>query len=141
VLPTCRGIEHVSMTVPDLDEASGFFTECFGCQTLYTMGPFSGSKNSFMRTYANADVRAVVHNVRVLRSPFLNIEMFEASYPGQRQGWPDFLDIGGWHLAAYVDDMDAAVSFLADKDVFILAPVRGPPAGSKRAKAHTPAIA
>lgn len=36
------------------------------------------SKTSFMRVYANADVRAVVHNVRVMRSPFLNIELFEA---------------------------------------------------------------
>jgi catechol 2,3-dioxygenase-like lactoylglutathione lyase family enzyme len=119
-LPTSRGIEHVSMTVPDLDEASRFFTDCFGCRTLYTMGPFSGSNSSFMRTYANADVRAVVHNVRVLRSPFLNIELFEATYPGQRQRWPDFLDIGGWHLAGYVDDMDAAIDYLGGKDVFIL---------------------
>ncbi len=139
-LPTSRGIEHVSMTVPDLDEASDFFSEFFGCQTLYTMGPFSGAKNSFMRTYANADVRAVVHNVRVLRSPFLNIELFEASYPGQRQQWPDFLDIGGWHLAGYVDDMDAAMAYLADKDVFILGSGKkatgGPEAGAGSYACH-----
>src|SRR5262245_13790279 len=82
-----RGVEHVSMTVPDLDEATEFFADMFGCRTLYTMGPFSGSqqrpRTSFMRKYANADVRAVVHNVRVMRSPFLNIELFAASYPGQ----------------------------------------------------------
>lgn len=123
-LPTLRGIEHVSMTVPDLDETTEFFADMFGCRTLYTMGPFSGSqqqpRTSFMRVYANADVRAVVHNVRVMRSPFLNIELFEASYPGQRTRWPDFLDIGGWHLSGYVDDIDAAIEYAGARDVFVL---------------------
>ena len=123
-LPTLRGVEHVSMTVPDLDEATRFFADMFGCRTLYTMGPFSGSqqrpRTSFMRVYANADVRAVVHNVRVMRSPFLNVELFEASYPGQRTRWPDFLDIGGWHLSGYVDDIDAAVEYAGAHDVYVL---------------------
>ena len=143
-LPTLRGTEHVSMTVPDLDEASEFFADMFGCQTLYTMGPFSGSKDgskgSFMRVYANADVRAVVHNVRVMRSPFLNIELFQASYPGQRSLWPDFLDIGGWHLAGYVDDIDAAIEYASARDVFVLGdgkrPTRGPEAGDGAFTCH-----
>lgn len=123
-LPTLTGIEHVSMTVPDLDEATEFFADMFGCRTLYTMGPFSGSqqrpRTSFMRVYANADVRAVVHNVRVMRSPFLNVELFQASYPGQRTLWPDFLDTGGWHLSGYVDDIDAAIEYASARDVFVL---------------------
>ena len=40
------------MTVADLDEATQF-TDMFGCQILYTMGPFSGTKGSFMRVYAD----------------------------------------------------------------------------------------
>jgi catechol 2,3-dioxygenase-like lactoylglutathione lyase family enzyme len=119
-LPTCRGVEHISMTVADIDEATGFFTGVFGCQTLYTMGPFTGSKGSFMRRIANADVRAVVHHVRVLRSPFLNIELFDATSPKQRTAWPDLLDIGGWHLAGYVDDMDEALDYLDGTDVYVL---------------------
>lgn len=143
-LPTLRGIEHVSMTVPDLDEATEFFAGMFGCRTLYTMGPFSGSQDrprtSFMRKYANADVRAVVHNVRVMRSPFLNIELFEASYPGQRDLWPDFLDIGGWHLAAYVDDIDAAIEYAGAQDVYVLGEGKkatgGPEAGEGSYACH-----
>lgn len=139
-IPTLRGVEHVSMTVPDLDEATRFFTEFFGCQVLYTMGPFSGSGGSFMRAFANADVRSVVHHVRVLRSPFLNIELFDASYPGQRQLWPTSLDIGGWHLAAYVDDIDAAIGYLQDHDVFVLGtgkkPTGGPEAGDGSYACH-----
>src|SRR4051812_1593232 len=128
-IPTLGGVEHVSMTVPDLDEATAFFTDVFGCRVLYTMGPFSGERangagagqrGAFMRRYANADVRAIVHYVRVLRSPFLNIELFSATYPGQRTLWPDFLDIGGWHLAGYVDDMDAAVEYIERTDIYVL---------------------
>src|SRR5256714_10510128 len=128
-IPTLGGVEHVSMTVPDLDEATAFFTGVFGCQVMYTMGPFSGEqangttagpRGAFMRRYANADVRAVVHYVRVLRSPYLNVELFSATYPGQRTLWPNFLDIGGWHLAGYVDDMDAAVQYIEGTDVYVL---------------------
>ena len=104
-LPTLRGIEHVSMTVPDLDEASEFFADMFGCQTLYTMGPFSGSrdgsKGSFMRVYANADVEG-------------------PEYPGQNRLWPGMLDVGGWHLAFCVGNVDAALEHLAELDVRVL---------------------
>jgi catechol 2,3-dioxygenase-like lactoylglutathione lyase family enzyme len=139
-IPTLRGIEHISMTVPDLDEATEFFTDVFGCQTLYTMGPFTGSKGSFMRTYANADVRTVVHHVRVLRSPYLNVELFDSTSPRQRQVWPDFLDIGGWHISGYVDDLDAAIEYLGAKDVYLLGPGKkptgGPEAGEGACNCH-----
>jgi catechol 2,3-dioxygenase-like lactoylglutathione lyase family enzyme len=129
-MPTCRGVEHVSMTVADLDRATAFFTQVFGCTVLYTMGPFSGSGGSFMRVYANSDVRTVVEFVRVLRSPFLNIELFQVRSPVQRTRWPDLLDIGGWHLAAYVDDIDAATAFLAARDdVYVLGDGKKPTGG------------
>src|SRR5260370_39864161 len=117
-LPSSRGIEHLSVTGADLDEVTAFFTDVFGCQTLYTMGPFEDRRGPFMRVIANADVRSVVHYVRVLRSPFLNIELFQVSTPRQRPLWPDLLDIGGWGLTAAVEDIDAAVDYLPDKDAY-----------------------
>lgn len=114
------GIEHLNMTVADLDEATAFFTGVFGCQTLYTMGPFTDRKSPFTRVIANADVRSVVHHVRVLRSPRLNIELFDVSTPRQRPVWPDLLDIGGWALTAAVSDADAAAGFLAGQDLYDL---------------------
>ncbi len=119
-LPTSRGIEHLNVTVADLDEVTAFLTDVFGCQALYTMGPFEDRKGPFMRVIANADVRSVVRYVRVLRSPFLNIELFQVSTPRQRPLWPDLLDIGGWGLTAAVEDIDAAVDYLQDKDVYAL---------------------
>ncbi|OHV35527.1 glyoxalase [Parafrankia soli] len=119
-LPTSHGIEHLNITVADLDEATAFFTDVFGCQTLYTMGPFEGRRGPFMRIIANADVRSVVHHVRVLRSPFLNIELFQVSTPRQRPLWPDLLDIGGWGLVAASADVDAATDYLRGRDLYEL---------------------
>jgi catechol 2,3-dioxygenase-like lactoylglutathione lyase family enzyme len=114
------GVEHLNMTVADLDEATDFFTDVFGCQTLYTMGPFESRRTPFTRVIANADVRSTVHHVRVLRSPQLNIELFDVTTPRQRTVWPDLLDIGGWSLAARVDLLEPAARFLAGRDVYDL---------------------
>jgi catechol 2,3-dioxygenase-like lactoylglutathione lyase family enzyme len=139
-VPTNRGVEHLSFTVADLDEASHFFESFFGCEPIYTMGPFEDSKGPFMRSFGNADVRSVVHRLRVLRSPFLNIELFEATYPGQRTRWPDMLDNGGWHLAGYVDDLDAAIDYMSAQNVYVLGsgkkPTAGPEAGDGSFACH-----
>jgi catechol 2,3-dioxygenase-like lactoylglutathione lyase family enzyme len=134
-LPTSKGVEHLSLTVADLDEASSFFEGFFGCERLYDMGPFSDRRGPFMRRFANADVRSIVHRMRVLRSPFLNLELFEATYPGQRRLWPHLLDIGGWHLAGYVDDMDAAIAYMEEQDVYILGTGKKPTSGPETGEA------
>ena len=59
--------------------------------------------------------------MRLLRSPYLNIEIVECpAYPGQNPLWPGMLDIGGWHLAFYVDDVDLALDHLAGFDLRVL---------------------
>jgi catechol 2,3-dioxygenase-like lactoylglutathione lyase family enzyme len=120
MLESSPGVEHLSMTVGDFDAATAFFTDVFGCRLMYTMGPFGRSDEPFMRIYANADVRSVVHRVRVLRSPFLNIELFDVTSPRQRPVWPDLHDIGGWCLTASVRQLEPAVDFLRAQDLFIL---------------------
>jgi catechol 2,3-dioxygenase-like lactoylglutathione lyase family enzyme len=133
-LPGLTGVEHLSITVADLEEAADFFVEFFGCERFYDQGPFGGGRDSFMRTYANVDVRAKVERMSVLRSPYLNVELFQGAYPGQNTIWPSTHDIGGWHLAAYVDDIDAALAWLAEKDVYILGPGRKPTSGIEAGK-------
>ena len=118
--PGWCGVEHLSITVADLEQATEFFRGFFGCRVLYTMGPFEHRDDPFMRMIANADVRSVVHAVRVLRSPFLNIELFQATSPRQRQQWPDLHDVGGWSLSACVDDLDQAMDFARRQDVYLL---------------------
>ena len=51
----------------------------------------------------------------------MNIEIVECpEYPGQNRLWPGMLDVGGWHLAFYVDDVDAALERLAHLDIRVL---------------------
>ncbi|MGO8863142.1 MAG: hypothetical protein ACLQRH_20625 [Acidimicrobiales bacterium] len=121
-----RGVKSLAFTVPDLNVATDFFESVFGLELISESAPISDGKRSSMRAFANADVRTEVRGTRVLRAPFLNLRLFEASYPGQRTLWPMMLDVGGWHLAGYVDDMDDAVEFLESCDVYVLGPGKKP---------------
>jgi catechol 2,3-dioxygenase-like lactoylglutathione lyase family enzyme len=123
------GVEELSVTVPDLEQASAFFVDVFGAEVVSDGGRIADPRGSTMREYFNCDVRAEIRASRRLRTPFLNLRLVEAAYPGQRRQWPGMLDIGGWHLAGYVDDMDAAVEALESlesSDVHVLGPGKKP---------------
>ena len=49
-----------------------------------------------------------------------SIEIFEYDAPGQNIVQPKNSDVGGHHLAFYVDDFEAALAFLKSKNVRIL---------------------
>jgi catechol 2,3-dioxygenase-like lactoylglutathione lyase family enzyme len=120
------GVQDLGFTVPDLDQATGFISSFFGAEVVSERGPTADRRRSSMRAFANADVRAEIRGSRLLRTPFLNLKLVEASYPGQREVWPTMLDVGGWHLAGYVDDMDEAMDFLESCDVYVLGPGKKP---------------
>jgi glyoxylase I family protein len=61
-------------------------------------------------------------------------EVFHYSAPDQRTALPRNSDLGGHHVALYVDDLDAAVVHLRDAGVEVLAgptASRGPAAGNR----------
>jgi len=121
-VPGFRGFERMRITVADLDEASAFFTGVLGFQRDADLPPWpQGGPEGGLRAFANADARAKPTRACALRSPFLKVEVIECpAYPGQNQAWPAMFDIGGWHLAFYVDDIDAAFERLTTCDVHIL---------------------
>ncbi|MBL7495943.1 VOC family protein [Frankia sp. CNm7] len=125
-LASLLGIQELTCTVADLAEASSFLVSVFGAEVLDDEGELSDRRRSTLRAHANADVRAVIRRSRLLRTPFLNIRLLEATYPGQRTLWPMMLDVGGWHLAGYVDDIDAALEFLQRSDLYVLGPGKKP---------------
>ncbi|MEO8906690.1 MAG: VOC family protein [Microbacteriaceae bacterium] len=112
-LPGFRGLEHVAIVVPDLTEATSFFRTVLGWPVAFSAGPF-GDPHGGDWMVKNFDLhpRSVVKQLAVVRSPLLNFELFEGSAPDQATHWPRLLDIGGLHLALYVDDIDAALDFL-----------------------------
>lgn len=132
-LPGLRGTDHIGFTVPDLDQAVRFFVDVIGCEPFYELGPFS-SHDDWMREQLNVHPRAVMKKLKFLRcANGSNFELFEYDAPDQRRVQPRNSDIGGHHLAFYVDDFDTALEYLKQHGVRILGqPVvrtEGPSAG------------
>lgn len=132
-LPGLRGTDHIGFTVPNLDEAVDFFVNVVGCEAFYDLGPFQAD-DDWMQRQLNVHPRTVMRRLKFLRCRHgSNFEIFEYEAPDQNTAQPKNSDVGGHHLAFYVDDMDAAVAYLRDKGVRILGePVvrtEGPSAG------------
>lgn len=118
-LPGLRGTDHIGFTVPDLEEAVRFFVEVIGCEPFYELGPFDDGP--WLETQLGIDRRAVMKKLKFLRcKQGSNFELFEYSSPDQRTEQPRNSDVGGHHLAFYVDDFDAALAFLKEQGVEIM---------------------
>ena len=133
-MPGVRGMNHIGLTVPDLGEAVTFFTDVLGCQKATSFGPFRDDKGTFMQDLLDVDPRAVINEIVLMRCGFgSNIELFDYDAPDQKTVQPRNSDIGGHHIAFYVDDIDAAADYLKSKGIRTLMgplPVNeGPAAG------------
>jgi catechol 2,3-dioxygenase-like lactoylglutathione lyase family enzyme len=121
-IPGMRGMEHIGFTVPDINEACDFFEKILGAKTLYTAATnFRDDKTDWMRVHLNVDPRCVIKEFRYMRcGNGSNLEVFQYEAPDQNTILPKNSDIGGHHLAFYVDDMDAAIAFLRKNGVKVL---------------------
>lgn len=120
-LPGMRGPDHVGFTVPELGQAVTFFRDVLGCQEFYPLGPFSGGDSTWMADHLNVDAKATIPDMRLMRcGNGANLEIFQYTAPDQNLTPPRNSDIGGHHVAFYVDDMTAAVTYLRDKGVKVL---------------------
>ncbi len=128
-LPGLRGAEHIGFTVPDLDEAHRFFVDVIGCEYVYTLGPFQ-AEDDWMRQHLGVDPRSVMRELRFYRCAFgPNFEIFQWEAADGQRSQPRNSDIGGHHVAFYVDDLDAAVTYLRERGVEVL----GDPTSSRSA--------
>jgi glyoxylase I family protein len=119
-LPGLVGLDHVGITVPDIDEATSFLVDVLGCEFLYALDPIVG-RGEWMRRQLNVDPRAEVLHLRFFRcggSPVF--EVFQYAAPEQCTSVPRNSDVGGHHLALYVQDMDEAVAHLSAAGVQVL---------------------
>jgi catechol 2,3-dioxygenase-like lactoylglutathione lyase family enzyme len=133
-LPTLRGHDHTGITVPTMKEGLAFFVDILGCKPAMSFGPFADDKGSFMEDTLNVNPRAVIKQITMVRcGNGSNIELFEYSSPDQKIVQPKNSDIGGYHIAFYVDDIKKAAAYLQAKGIRTLAgplPVNeGPAAG------------
>ena len=127
-LPGLTGVDHIGFTVPDLEQAAQFLIDVLGCQYMYTLGPFRDDDGDWMTRHLNVHPRAVMRHLHFFRCGDRAIfEVFQYSAPDQRDAQPRNSDIGGHHVALYVEDLDAAVAHLHSHGVAVL----GGPTASK----------
>jgi catechol 2,3-dioxygenase-like lactoylglutathione lyase family enzyme len=110
------GMDHVGITVPDIDAAVAWFEDVMGCVAPLTFGPFSDPTGTFMQDLLDVDPRAVVQQITMVRcGRSANIELFHYTAPDQRTTFPRNSDWAGHHIAFYVTDIDAAVAYMVSK--------------------------
>ncbi|MEJ8661024.1 MULTISPECIES: VOC family protein [Streptomyces] len=119
-LPGLMRLDHIGFTVPDLDQAHAWLVDVLGCEYLYSLGPF-GSAGDWMPEHLNVDARTVMRQLRFYRCGEQAVfEVFEYQAVEQRTVVPRNSDVGGHHVALYVEDLDEAVSFLRARGVPVL---------------------
>jgi glyoxylase I family protein len=119
-IPGLRRFDHVGITVPDIEAATTFLVEVIGCEYLYSLGEIDRG-DEWMREHLNVGPGAAVKHLRFFRcGPNPVFEVFEYAAPDQSEAPPRNSDVGGHHVALYVDDLDAAVSYLRRAGVEVL---------------------
>ena len=130
-IPGVRRVDHIGVTVPDLAEAHVFFTEVLGAEYMYRLGPFQHD-DDWMSRQLNVHNRAVMERLHFYRLGGQAIfEVFQYAAPVQGDTPPRNSDVGGHHVAIYVDDLDAAVEALHANGLTVL----GEPVASSSASA------
>jgi len=120
-LPGMRGSDHLGITVPDLDEADDFLVRVLGAERFYELGPFAFDEGDWMAEHLNVHPRTVMRRLRFYRlGNGTNLEVFEYEPADGQRPVPRNSDLGGHHLAIYVDDLDAAVDYLRAEGVRVL---------------------
>lgn len=120
-MPGMRGTQHIGITVPDVDEAVEFLVDVMGCESFFSFGPFGPFEDDWMEKNLNVNPRAVIDVITMVKcgnGPAL--EVFKYTSPDQDPTPPKNSDIGGYHIAFYVDDIHAASQYLKDNGVRVL---------------------
>lgn len=125
-LPGLIGLDHVALTVPDLDEAVRFYTEVLGGEELYGLGPFDATEMPRQpdgRDWSEAHVNVPDARLRfrVVRLGEMTLELFEYERPADaRREPPRNCDSGGHHFGLRVADLDTATAFLREQGLRVM---------------------
>lgn len=133
-LPGLTRLDHIGFTVPDLAAARAWLEDVLGCEYMYALGPFA-SDDDWMAVHMNVAPRTVMRELHFFRVGGQAVfEVFEYDADDQRTDVPRNSDVGGHHVALYVEDLDVAVGYLRDRGVQVLGEPttsRGPSEGQR----------
>lgn len=114
-----RGMHHIGITVPDIEEGIAFFKAIFGAVEVFRTGPFDVDE-SFMEHKLGAAPHSRIRDLVFLRcSDGPSVELFE--YSGDDAGaFRRSSEVGGMHLCFEVDDVFASAERLRAQGVEML---------------------
>lgn len=119
-LPGMQGADHIGITVPNMKDAVNFFVNVIGCESSFDLGTLK-FEDDWMQVHLNVNPRAEVKHFQMVRCGHgSNLEVFEYTSPGQSKLLPKNSDVGGHHIAFYVDDMSKAVAYFKANGVKML---------------------
>jgi len=107
-----RAIDHIGVTVPNLEEAAEFFERAFGAEVIFKMDSHRDTSDPEVLAQERAKL-GTRPSARWTRTLVLrlgegaSIELFEYE-DGERHAPPTPSDLGIQHFGIYVDDIDAA---------------------------------
>lgn len=113
------GLQHIGLTVPNMDEAVNFFEKIFGAITLLSTGPLEVD-DEYMVAKLGAPAHTRIKDIKILRCGVgTNLELFEyvgdSVTPIKRNS-----EIGGFHLAFQVADIYAAAQRLREYGIEVM---------------------
>lgn len=104
-----RGIDHVALTVPNIETATQFFRDAFDAQLIYDLHsknnpPLKGNKTEKMLGLKKGTELVQMRLLSIGKSA--SIELFEYKSQSQKASAKTY-DFGLQHIALYTDDIDA----------------------------------
>jgi catechol 2,3-dioxygenase-like lactoylglutathione lyase family enzyme len=121
-------VDHVSLTVANLERALDFYQRVFGSTIVYRMGPFDAAEIPPMDdgrdwTAAHVNVQGARLSIAMIElTPGYKVELFEYEKPEDaRRAPPRNCDTGANHFCLKVDDVEAAVAYLASEGCTVMA--------------------
>jgi catechol 2,3-dioxygenase-like lactoylglutathione lyase family enzyme len=112
-------VDHVSLTVSDLDAAITFYQKIFDASVKYRMGPFDAAEIPPVEdgrdwTEAHINVKGAKLEIAMLQlTDNLGMELFQYDAPDNANKIPPRnCDVGNRHLCLEVDNINNAISYL-----------------------------
>jgi catechol 2,3-dioxygenase-like lactoylglutathione lyase family enzyme len=107
---SARWLEHIGITVPDIEEATRYFTDAFDAEVLYDTlqrgsEPYRGPEAEQLLGVPPGTELIAFRMLQLQAGP--GIELFEYKATEQRPAVGS-ADLGLQHFAVYVDDIGAA---------------------------------
>jgi len=114
VIPTYDTIDHIGITVPDIEAAVAFFTDVLGASAWYWEGPSQDPDGEEMWHELRVHPRASVRLAMLRFGSSTTVELLEYRVPpGEATAVPPRnSDHSASHLALRVGDIDAAADYL-----------------------------